>query len=67
MPWRSSRRTGARSSLTNGILGRFHKTMLDDFYRIAFRKKAYGTIDELQADLDAWMTEFNESRPHQGK
>ena len=51
----------------NGIVERFHKTMLDEFYRIAFRKKLYETIDELQADLDAWMREFNEARPHQGK
>jgi hypothetical protein len=41
--------------------------MLDEFYRIAFRKKLYATIDDLQADLDAWMREFNEARPHQGK
>ena len=60
-------RTKARSPQTNGIVERFHKTMLDEFYRIAFRKKVYATIDELQADLDAWMTEFNESRLRQGK
>jgi transposase InsO family protein len=60
-------RTKARSPQTNGIVERFHKTMLDEFYRIAFRKKVYATIDELQADLDAWMREFNEIRPHQGK
>ena len=41
--------------------------MLDEFYRIAFRKKVYATIDELQADLDTWIKEFNELRPHQGK
>ncbi len=41
--------------------------MLDEFYRIAFRKSVYASIDELQADLDAWMKEFNEARPHQGK
>jgi len=29
--------------------------------------RTIATIDELQADLDAWMTEFNEARPHQGK
>ena len=46
-------RTKARSPQTNGIVERFHKTMLDEFYRIAFRKKVYATIDELQADLDA--------------
>ena len=59
--------TKARSLRTNGIVERFHKTMLDEFYRIAFRKKVYATIDELQADLDAWMREFSEIRPHQGK
>src|SRR5271166_3967109 len=60
-------RTKARSPQTNGIVERFHKTMLDEFYRVAFRKKLYATIDHLQADLDAWMCEFNEARPHQGK
>ncbi len=60
-------RTKAKSPQTNEIVERFHKTMLDEFYRIAFRKKVYATIDELQADLDLWMNEFNEIRPHQGK
>jgi hypothetical protein len=41
--------------------------MLDEFYRIAFRKKLYETIEDLQADLDLWMREFNEARSHQGK
>lgn|SRR5574337_34577 len=60
-------RTKARSPQTNGIVERFHKTILDEFYRIAFRKKVYATIDELQADLDAWVAEYNEVRPHQGR
>ena len=60
-------RTKARSPQTNGIVERFHKTMLDEFYRVAFRKKIYATIDDLQADLDLWMRAFNEVRPHQGK
>ena len=42
-------------------------TVLDEFYRIAFRKKIYRTIDELQADLDAWLVEYNQRRPHQGR
>jgi hypothetical protein len=41
--------------------------MLDEFYRIAFRKKIYRSIDELQADLDEWVTSYNEQRPHQGR
>ncbi len=60
-------RTKAKSPQTNGIVERFHKTMLDEFYRVAFRKKIYVTVDDLQADLDLWMREFNEARPHQGK
>ena len=60
-------RTKAKSPQTNGICERFHRTVLDEFYRVAFRKKIYRTIDELQADLDAWIAEYNEQRPHQGR
>ncbi|RUW98784.1 IS481 family transposase, partial [Mesorhizobium sp. M2A.F.Ca.ET.037.01.1.1] len=52
---------------TNGIVERFHKTVLDEFYRVAFRKKIYGSIEELQADLDEWVRSYNEERPHQGR
>jgi hypothetical protein len=60
-------RTKARSPQTNGICERFHKTLLDEFYRIAFRKKLYRSIAELQKDLDTWLVEYNEARPHQGR
>jgi transposase InsO family protein len=60
-------RTKTKNPQTNGIVERFHKTVLDEFYRIAFRKKIYSTIQELQADLDEWITSYNEARPHQGR
>jgi transposase InsO family protein len=60
-------RTKARSPQTNGICERFHKTVLNEFYRVAFRKKLYTTLEALQADLDAWLREYNEQRPHQGR
>ena len=60
-------RTKTKSPQTNGICERFHKTVLNEFYRVAFRKKVYRAIDELQADLDSWITEYNEARPHQGR
>lgn len=60
-------RTKARSPQTNGIVERLHKTMLDEFYRIAFRKRLYATIGELQADLDGWLTTYNIERTHQGR
>ncbi len=60
-------RTKTRSPQTNGICERFHRTVLDEFYRVAFRKKIYRTIEELQTDLDAWVVEYNQQRPHQGR
>ena len=60
-------RTKTKSPQTNGICERFHKTVLNEFYRVAFRKKIYRSIAELQEDLDAWVREYNEARPHQGR
>jgi transposase InsO family protein len=60
-------RTKTKSPQTNGIVERFHKTALNEFYRIAFRKKLYRSIEDLQADLDIWLAEFNDQRPHQGR
>jgi len=60
-------RTKVKSPQTNGICERFHKTVLNEFYRVAFRKKIYSTLDVLQADLDAWLSLYNEQRPHQGR
>ena len=55
-------RTKTKSPQTNGIVERFHKTVLDEFYRVAFRKKIYRSITELQDDLDSWVQSYNEER-----
>lgn len=60
-------RTKTKRPQTNGICERFHKTLLNEFYRVTFRKKLYRTLEELQADLDRWMQEYNEQRTHQGR
>ncbi|GAB0057855.1 IS481 family transposase [Candidatus Magnetaquicoccaceae bacterium FCR-1] len=60
-------RTKARSPQTNGICERFHKTLLDEFYSVEFRKKLFTSLDELQADLDAWIDLYNNERVHSGK
>ena len=41
--------------------------MLNEFYRVAFRRKIYRSIAEVQDDLDAWLVDYNEKRPHQGR
>jgi hypothetical protein len=58
-------RTTRRDDLIpdNGIVVRFHKTVLDEFYRVAFRKKIYGSIGELQCDLDGLARAASRSRP----
>jgi transposase InsO family protein len=60
-------RTKTRHPQTNGICERFHRTMQDEFYSVAFRKKLYRNLDELQTDVDEWINEYNETRPHSGK
>ena len=60
-------RTRARHPQSNGICERFQKTMLNEFYRVAFRKKVYRSLDELQEDVDTWLLGYNEQRPHSGK
>jgi transposase InsO family protein len=59
--------TKTRHPQTNGICERFHKPLLNEFYRVAFRKKIYRTLEEWQADLDGWLVDYNEQRPHQGR
>ena len=60
-------KTKAMSSQTNGICERFHKTILQEFYPVTFRKKLYADLEELQKDLDDWMNDYNNERTHQGK
>src|SRR5207302_11118174 len=49
------------------ICERFHRTMQDEFYSIAFRNKLYSSLEQLQTDLDIWLDEYNQQRPHSGK
>ncbi|MEZ6094959.1 MAG: IS481 family transposase [Pirellulaceae bacterium] len=60
-------KTRVKRPQSNGICERFHKTILQEFYQIAFRKKIYNSIEELQADLDQWLKFYNEERPHSGR
>lgn len=60
-------KTKVRHPQTNGICERFHKTILQEFYQVAFRRKLYNSLEELQNDLDAWIEYYNAARTHQGK
>ena len=60
-------RTKARHPQTNGICERFHRTVKEEFYEVAFRKKIYRSLEELQADLEQWLEYYNGQRPHTGR
>ncbi len=59
--------TKAYSPQTNGICERFNKTMKQEFFEVAMRKKIYSSLEELQKDLDTWLDYYNNERPHSGK
>lgn len=56
-----------RSPQSNGICERLHRTMQEEFYAVAFRKKLYTSFEQLQHDLDQWMEYYNNERPHSGR
>jgi transposase InsO family protein len=60
-------RTKVRHPQSNGICERFHRTILEEFYSVAFRKKIYSCIEALQTDLDEWIKHYNQERPHSGR
>ena len=60
-------KTKVKSPQTDGMCKRFHKTILQDYYQVTFRKKLFHSIDALQADLDEWLHHDNHERTRQGK
>ena len=60
-------KTKVKSPQTNGICERFHKTVLNEFYQVTFRKKRYADLESLQQDLDEGLLYYNEQRTHQAK
>lgn len=60
-------KTQVRHPQTNGICERLQRTMQEEFYAVAFRKKLYNSLAALQDDLDQWMEYYNNQRSHSGK
>ncbi len=60
-------KTKVRHPQSNGICERLHRTMQDEFYAIAFRRKLYQDLQTLQNDLDEWLDHYNNERPHSGR
>ncbi|WP_143305730.1 IS481 family transposase [Chitinophaga vietnamensis] len=60
-------KTQVRSPQSNGICERLNRTIKEEFYTVAFRKKLYTSMEQLQQDLDKWIEYYNNQRPHSGK
>jgi len=56
-----------RQGSTTGILERFHRTLLDEHFRVEERRTSFETIEEMQAVLDNYLEGYNTRWPHQGR
>jgi transposase InsO family protein len=53
--------TGVRAPTTNGKVERFHRTLREEF----LTDKVFRSLRTAQAELDAWVWDYNHNRPHQ--
>ena len=60
------RTTKVGSPEPNGMVERFHRTLKDECFSLAYRRKHYDSVEALQADLDAFMAFYNSGRAHHG-
>ena len=61
------RTTRVKRPQSNGIVERFHRTVLDEHFRVEGRRTWFETIEEMQIALNAWLVTYNTARPHQGR
>ena len=55
-----------RCPKSNGIVERFNRTLLEEFYQVAMIKKVYTCLNQLQDDLDKFIYDYNFKRTNQG-
>jgi len=60
-------RIKVRHPQTNGAVERLNQTIQEEFYKVAFRKKLYRSLEEIQADIDEFMRWYNTERTNQGR
>jgi transposase InsO family protein len=61
------RTTRVKRPQSNGIIERFHRTLLDEHFRVEGRRTWFETIEEMQGVLDDYLVIYNTRRPHQGR
>lgn len=61
------RKTRVKRPQSNGIVERFHRTPLDEHFRVEGRRTWFNTVEEMQVALDAYLLTHNTERTHQGR
>src|SRR5690606_26857864 len=51
-----------RSPNHNAVVERFHGTALQECWRPAFHRRRFGSIRQLQAEIDAWLVHYHHRR-----
>jgi transposase InsO family protein len=60
-------RIKVRHPQTNGAVERLNQTIQEEFYKVAFRKKLYRSLEEIQTDLNEFIVWYNTERTNQGR
>ncbi|MEO6055211.1 MAG: integrase core domain-containing protein [Gemmatimonadales bacterium] len=60
------RTTRVASPESNGMVERFNRTLTEEFFSVAYRKRLHESVEALQADLDGFLSFYNERRAHHG-
>ena len=60
------RRTQVKHPQTNGFVERFHRTILDEFFRVEMRRQHFPDLESLELAIQRWLVYYNHERPHQG-
>ena len=55
-----------RSPNHNAVCERFQGTVLQECWRVAFHRRRFGTIRQLQAEADAWLHGYHHRRRNHG-
>ena len=60
------RRIPPRSPNHNAVVERFHQTMLEECWRPAFHRRLFTSTQQLQTQANAWLGDYNTTRPNHG-
>ncbi|MBY5163288.1 integrase core domain-containing protein [Salsipaludibacter albus] len=55
-------KTPPRSPNHNAVCERFHGTVLHEFFRVAFHREFFTTLDQLDRQLQTWIHHYNHRR-----